>query len=175
MALDVVGITDRSGLGDALVQHQGAFHFGGADTVAGHVDHIVDAPGDPVVAIFIAPRAVTGEVVAGVGLEVGVDHALRVAIDTADLCRPAGLYGQYAAAGALDFLALLVEQHRLHAEHRLCRTTGLDPLGTDQRAEHDAAGFGLPPSVDDRATLFADLMEIPFPGFRVDRFANRAE
>ncbi|MNZ61757.1 hypothetical protein D3C78_798580 [compost metagenome] len=170
-----MGVTDRSGLGDALVQHQGAFHFGGADTVAGHVDHIVDAPGDPVVAIFIAPRAIAGEVVTGIRLEIGVDHALRVAIDATDLRRPAGFYGQYAAAGAFDFLALLVEQHRLHAEHRLCGATGLDSLGADQRAEHDAAGFGLPPGIDDRATLFAHLMEVPLPRFRIDRFADRTE
>ncbi|MNV18867.1 hypothetical protein D3C71_1097050 [compost metagenome] len=63
----------------------------------------------------------------------------------------------------------------MHAEHRLCRTTGLDPLGTDQRAEHDAAGFGLPPGVDDRAALLTDLMEVPFPRFRVDRLTDGAE
>jgi hypothetical protein len=51
------------------MQHQRAFHFGGADAVPGHVDHIVDAPGDPVVAIGVAAGTVAGEVVAGQGLK----------------------------------------------------------------------------------------------------------
>ncbi|MNG07875.1 hypothetical protein D3C84_911960 [compost metagenome] len=143
--------------------------------MAGNVDHVVDAPGDPVVAVLVAPRAVAGEIVAGIGFEVGVDHPLRIAVDTADLRRPAGFDRQNAAAGAFDFLAHFVEQHRLHPEHRLRGAAGFDPLCAHQRAEHDAAGFGLPPGVNDRATLFADDVEIPIPRFRVDRLTDAAE
>src|SRR5690606_34460371 len=88
LPLQVVGVTDHRGFGDAVVQHQGTFHLGGADTVAGDVDHIVDAPGDPVVAISVAASAVAGEVITGHGFEVGVDHALVVAVDAADLPGP---------------------------------------------------------------------------------------
>ena len=89
LALDVVGVAHHGGFGDLIMEHQGALHFSGADAMARDVDHIVDPPGDPVVAVFIAPCAIPGEVVAGVGLEVGVDHALRVAVDAANLPRPA--------------------------------------------------------------------------------------
>ncbi|MNP03721.1 hypothetical protein D3C76_956150 [compost metagenome] len=170
-----MGVTDHGGFGDVVMHDQGALHFGGADTMPGDVDDIVDAPGDPVVAIFVAASAIAGEVVAGVGFEVGVDHSLRVAVDAADLCRPAGFDRQHSAAGTFDFLAMLVQQHRLHAEHRLCRAARFDPLRADQRAEHDAAGLGLPPGIDDRAALFADDIEVPLPGFRVDRLTDCAE
>ena len=36
----------------------------------------------------------------------------------------------HAAAGAVDFLALLVQQHRLYAEERPSRRTGLEVCGT---------------------------------------------
>src|SRR5690606_8705933 len=154
---------------------QGTFHLGSADAVPGHVDHVVDAPGYPQVAIGIAARAVAGEVVARQGFEVGVDHALMIAVYAADLPRPTGLDRQQPAAGALDQRALVVQQHRLHAEQRTGGATGLDVAGADQRAEHDTAGLGLPPGVDDRAALLTDFLEVPFPGFRVDRLAHAAQ
>src|SRR5471032_2469515 len=175
LAFDVVGIAHHGGFGHLVMQHQRAFYLGSADAVAGHVDHIVDAPSDPVVTVLIAACAVPREVVARVGFEIGVDHALRVAVDAANLPRPAGLDCQYATAGAADWLALLIQQHRLHAKNRLGCAAGLDPLGADQGAEHDAAGFGLPPRVDNRAALFTDGVEVPVPGFGVDRLADTAQ
>ncbi len=37
------------------------------------------------------------------------------------------------------------------------------------------AGLGLPPGIDDRALLVADLLVVPHPGFRVDRLTHAAE
>ncbi|MNI87893.1 hypothetical protein D3C73_1451330 [compost metagenome] len=73
------------------MQDQGAFDFGGADTVSGDIDDIIDASGYPQVAIGITARPVTGEIVSGQRLEVGVDHPLVVAVYAANLRRPAGL------------------------------------------------------------------------------------
>src|SRR5687768_17893660 len=44
-----------------------------------------------------------------------------------------------------------------------------------ERRDQDAAGFGLPPGVDDRAAVVTDDAVIPLPGFRIDRLADRAE
>ena len=44
-----------------------------------------------------------------------------------------------------------------------------------QRAEHDAAGFGLPPGVDDRTLLATNHFVIPHPRFRIDRFSDRSK
>src|SRR5205085_10033281 len=61
--------------------------LGRAHAVPRHVDHIVDAPGDPPVAVGVAARAVAGEVRAREGLEIGVDEALVVAVHRAHLDR----------------------------------------------------------------------------------------
>src|SRR3546814_20918687 len=63
----------------------------------------------------------------------------------------------------------------LHAEEWHRGRTGLLRYRTGQRRNQNATGFGLPPGIDDRATRIADHLVIPAPGFRVDRFADRAE
>src|SRR3546814_468203 len=88
LALDVVRETDHRGLGHLWVQHQRAFHLGGADAVAADVDHVVDAASNPVVAVGVAAAAVAAEVHARIGLEVGVDEALVVAMHGAHLAGP---------------------------------------------------------------------------------------
>ncbi|MNN40192.1 hypothetical protein D3C76_1212920 [compost metagenome] len=109
MPLEIVRVPDNGRFGDAVVQHQGAFDFGGADAVAGDVDHVIDPSGYPQVTVLVAARAVAGEVVTRQWLEVGIDHSLRVAVHAADLSGPAGLDRQHAAAGAFNQLALVVQ------------------------------------------------------------------
>src|SRR5262249_38738351 len=67
LALDLVRVADHGGLGHGRVADQGALDLGGAEAVAGDVDHVVDAAGDPVVAVLVAAAAVAGEVLAGIG------------------------------------------------------------------------------------------------------------
>jgi hypothetical protein len=71
LALDVVRVADHGGLGD-LRAHQRAFDLGRAHAVTGDVDHVVDAAGDPVVAVLVAAAAVAGEVDARIGGEIGL-------------------------------------------------------------------------------------------------------
>src|SRR6202023_3167741 len=44
-----------------------------------------------------------------------------------------------------------------------------------QRRDHDRAGLGLPPGVDDRAATLADDLVVPEPGLGIDRLADRAQ
>ena len=55
LALEVVRAADHRGLGDGRVGDQRALDLGRAHAVAGDVDHVVDAAGDPVVAVLVAP------------------------------------------------------------------------------------------------------------------------
>ena len=64
-ALDLVREADDRGLGDGLVRDQRALDLGGAQAVARDVEHVVDAAGDPVVAVLVAAAAVAGEVEPG--------------------------------------------------------------------------------------------------------------
>jgi len=98
------------------VGHQGAFDFGGTHAVTADVDHVVDAAGDPVVAVLVAPAAIAGEVQTGELLEVGLVKPRVVAKDGARLSRPGVLQAEIAAARAVKGHALVVDQHRLDAE-----------------------------------------------------------
>ncbi len=64
LALDVVRVADDRAFGHLGMGDQRAFDLGRAHAVARDVDHVIDAAGDPVVAVRIAAAAVAGEVVA---------------------------------------------------------------------------------------------------------------
>src|ERR1700753_3443364 len=70
------------------MRHQRTLDLCGAETMAGDVDHVVDAPGDPVIAILVAAAAVAGEILTGVGFEVCFHESLMIAIDRTHLPRP---------------------------------------------------------------------------------------
>ena len=69
LALDVVRIADHRRLGDRGVADQRAFDLGGAEPVAGDVEHVVDPAGDPVIAVLVAAAAVAGEIFAAIGVK----------------------------------------------------------------------------------------------------------
>ncbi|MNR39712.1 hypothetical protein D3C85_1579440 [compost metagenome] len=107
-----------------------AFDLGGAHAVAGHVEHVVHATGDPVVTIGIATGAVTGEVHATEGLEVGVDEAVMVAKQRTRLAWPRIENHQVTLGLAFDDVAQVVHQCRHHAEERTRRRAWLERMST---------------------------------------------
>ena len=143
--------------------------------MAGDIDHVVDAAGDPVIAVGVAAAPVAGEIFALVGREIGVGEALVVAIDGARHCRPRIEDHEIARDRPFQQIALAVDHGRLDAEKGQRRRARLELGGARQRRDEDASGLGLPPSVDDGATLLADHAVIPLPGFRIDRLAHAAE
>jgi hypothetical protein len=86
--------------------------------VAGNVDDVVDATGDPVVAVFVAARAVAGEVVARIRREVGLHEPLVIAIDRPHLTWPAIFDHELPLVAPSKFGTLVVDQCRLDAEER---------------------------------------------------------
>src|SRR5687768_14444908 len=81
-------IADHGGFRDLRMCDEGALDLGGAHTVAGDVDDVVDAPGDPPIAIDVAAAAVAGEIFALEGGEISFDEARVIAIDGAHHPRP---------------------------------------------------------------------------------------
>src|SRR5947199_8441161 len=78
-ALDVMREADNGSLGDLGVSNQGALDLGGADAMARDIDHVVDAAGNPIIAILVAAAAVAGEIKAGIRFEIGLEEALVIA------------------------------------------------------------------------------------------------
>ncbi len=168
-------VADHRRLGDVFVGDQRRFDLGGAEPMARDVQHVVHPAGDPVIAVLVAAAAVAGEIEALVGREIGLHEALVIAVDGAHLARPRVGQDQVAAAGALDELAVAVDQRRPDAEEGLGRRSRLERRRAGQRRDQRRAGLGLPPGVDDRAAALADHAIVPFPGLGVDRLADRAE
>ena len=99
-----------------------------------------------------------------------------IAIDRAHLARPTvGNTKDAFAFGLGDFVTVTVQHHRLNTKERTGGGAGFEGRGTGKRGDHDAAGLGLPPGIDDRAFFLADNFVIPFPGFRVDGLTHRAK
>ncbi len=143
--------------------------------MAGNVEHVIDAACDPVVTVFVATAAVAGEVLALIGREVGFDEALVIAVKRAHLARPAVDDAEITVHRTFNDSAFIIDQFRLDAEERSCCRTWLEVGCAGQRGDENAAGFRLPPCIDNRRPLVTNDVVIPFPGFRVDRLANRTE
>src|SRR6266498_4459923 len=119
------------------------------DAVTGNVHNVVDAAEQPEVALFVDPRAVTGEVDVAEARPVRLLVAGVVLVDPAQLRRPRTLEHEVAAAARSDLLALLVVDGGLDAGERLRRRARLERRDPRQRRDQDHPRLGLPPRVDD--------------------------
>jgi len=157
------------------VVDQGALDLHRADPVSRDVQDVVDAAEEPEISLPVASGPVARKIETGAPFRpVGPDMALGVAIDRFEHGGP-GTGDRQIAAALLDHATVLVED--LGADPgegpgRRARPGRRDP---GERCDHDHAGLGLPPGVDDRAAPPADLRLVPDPGFGIDRLADAAE
>ena len=114
MALEVVLHANDGGLGDGGVLNEDGFEFSGADAVTRDVDDVVDAAGDPEVAVLVADGAVARDVLfAAPAVPVGVHVALFGAADTR---RDAGPRLTDREDAVVGLVAVLVEDGGVDAE-----------------------------------------------------------
>ena len=62
LSLDLVGTTYHGCLGNGMMTDQGTLEFCSAETMARHVQNVIDAPNDPEVTLLVSARSVTREV-----------------------------------------------------------------------------------------------------------------
>ena len=93
----------------------------------------------------------------------------------AHLARPGIGQDQIALRRTLENVAVGIDKRRLDTEKRLRRRTRLQRGRARQRGNGNAAGFGLPPGIDDRAIPVANHGVIPVPCLGIDRLTDRAE
>ena len=89
--------------------------------------------------------------------------------------RPRLADAELAALIRADGRAVVAQDAGFDAEERSAGAAGLERVRAGQRRDEMAAGLGLPPSVHDRALLFANDLVIPHPSFGIDRFADGAK
>ena len=175
LALDFVGHSHHGGLRHRRMSHQGRLHFRRAQPVAGNVDHVVHPAGEPVVAVLVAAGAVSGEIVAGILGEVGVEKPLRVALDAAHQPWPGKLDAQVALGRALQPVAGVVHDQRADSRKGPRGRARFEGGASGQGGDEDAAGFRLPPGIHDRQLALPHDPVIPEPRFRVDGLPHRSQ
>ena len=166
---------DDGGLGHRRVVDEGGLDLGGRDAVAADVHHVVDATEQPEVAVVVELAAVAGEVAALELRPVRLLVALGVAVDAAQHRRPRPGQREVAAAAGRRPLPASSTTSALMPGSGNVALPGLSVVAPGQRADHDGAGLGLPPRVDDRAAAAADVGPVPHPRLGVDGLADAAE
>ena len=86
------------------------------------------AAGDPVITVGVAAAAITGEITAGEGGEVGLHEAVVVAVDGSHLAGPTVGDAQVAFGGAGQLAALAVDDQQLDAENGRVAEPGLSAV-----------------------------------------------
>ena len=127
------------------------FDLDRAQPVPGHVQHVVDPPHDPVIAVLVAPGVVAGQVIVRHLFPILLGVAGVVTPDAAQHARPRLGNDQPAAMPFVDRPAPIVDDRRHDARQRLGAAPRLGGDRAWQRAHHDSPRLGLPPRVDDRA------------------------
>ena len=145
--------------------------------MAGDVHDVVDAAQHPQVAVGVLLGAVAGEVEAEL-LEagpVGLLEPLVVAPDGAQHRGPRLGEDEVAARAVGHRVALLVDDFGADTGEGVHRRAGLAGGHAGQGADHDRAGLGLPPGVDDGGAVATDDVAVPDVGLGVDGLTDRAE
>ena len=168
-------ISDDRSFRDPWMSDQRALDLGGAEAMAGDIDDVVDPPGQPVEPVLVPAGAVTGKIQPGEIGKIGLYEAPVIAENRAHHAGPRIGDAEISFAGTVDDLAVIVDDDRLHAKERPSRRARLQWCRAGDRGDQDTAGFGLPPGIDDRAALLADMIVVPEPRLGIDRFSDAAE
>ena len=174
-SFQIIGTRHHCGFGNGFVRHQRAFDFRRSQPVTADIDNIVDAAHDPEIAVFVAPCAVAGKVDAFNLRPVLLAVAFVVAPNCPQHRRPGPFDHEITALICADRLAVARHDVGFDSGKRFRRGAGFGGSRARNGRDHDGAGFGLPPRIDDRTAPVADDLAIPHPRFRIDWFAYRAE
>ena len=163
------------GFCDRGMTDQGAFDFGGADAMAGHVDHVIDAAHEPVIPFIINTTAIAGEVEIFEDGKVDIDEAFVIAPHGSHDAGPGFGDAEFSAFIDVTFGIVVTENYKFDAEEGASGTTRFNGVSAGQGGQQMSTRFGLPPGIDNRAFPATDFVVIPHPGFWIDGFPYRSE
>jgi hypothetical protein len=136
------------------------------------VHHVVHPAEEPEVAVLVDAGAVAGEVHAGEALPVRGAEAAVVAEDPARHRRPGTLQDEVAPTPWPDGIPAVVDDASVDPGEGPRRGAGLRRRHAREWRDEDHPRLGLPPGVDDRRAIAADVLPVPHPGLRVDRLTD---
>src|SRR5215813_1704978 len=176
LSFQVMRHADDCGFGYGRMLAERSLNLRRPQAMARDINHIVYPTGDPVVTILIPTTTVTGEVLPRIKRKIGLAKAFVIAIHGPHYSWPRELNAQVAGdIIASEFIALIIDHARLHAKERQSRRAWLGPDRARERGNENAAGFGLPPGIHDRAALLANDPVVPVPFRTLDRLTDCAE
>src|SRR6478609_4863415 len=114
-----------------------ALDFRCAESVAGHVQNIINAANDPKITVFVAARAVAREIIAFKFAPILLSVARIVAVDRAQHRRPWPANNQFAADIRAGLLSLLIDDGGVDAEERKRCATRLGWCCARNGSDHD--------------------------------------
>ena len=126
LTLNVMGIADNGSLRNSIMEHQRTFYFRRSQSVAGYVNDIVHPACYPIVSVSISSGAVSCQIKARIGREIGIDAAFMVAKYGANLARPALRNHQIALSRAIKLVSVGIQQSELNPKKRFCCGAGLE-------------------------------------------------
>ncbi len=140
----------------------------------GDVHHVVHAAHQPEVPFVVPLGAITGEIGPREARPIRTFVPFRVAIDAAQHGWPRLADNQIASTSG-HCLAVVIDDISVDSREWEGRGARFRDCESRKRRDHDHASLGLPPGVDDRTALLPDVLVVPDPCFRIDRFTYGAE
>src|SRR6516165_7027570 len=135
--------------------------FGRAQPMTGDIDDVVDPAREPIKPVLVPAGAVAGEIEPRKCREIGLYEPLMITKHRAHHAGPSAGKAEVSFAGTPYHLAVTVDDGRFDTKEGSRRGAWLQRCGTGDRGNQNATGFSLPPGIDDRAALFADMIVIP--------------
>ena len=86
--------------------------------MAGYVDNIIDSASYPVEPVFIPSGTISGKVISGIRRKIGIDAALMITKNSANLTRPRLLNYKVSCSGSWDFTTISIEKSWTDSEER---------------------------------------------------------
>src|SRR6266516_3726675 len=154
---------------------QRTFDFRCTQPVAGDIQDIIDPANNPEIAIFITARAIAGEITAFEFAPILSLVPLLVTVDRAQHRRPRTPDDQFSAHVRPHFVPFFIDNGWFDTEEWKRCATRLRWNCTGKRRDQNRSGFSLPPRIDNGTTRAADVLIIPHPYFRINRFTDCPE
>ena len=175
LSLDLMRTPHHSSLSHCLVRDKCTFNLGSAESVARDIEHIIEPSDDGEIPLLVTDGTVTSGIHTGVVTPVSILIAFFITVNRTQHTWPWLADDQPATFVRLTLLAFFIKNGGINAKERHGGSTRPDRRATRHRRNHDGTGLGLPPGVNDRAAAAADLIVIPHPCLRVDRFTDGSE
>src|SRR5215469_4646370 len=155
--------------------YERALYFRCAESVASHIENVINSSYEPKITFFIASRPIPGEITTFKLTPVLLAITGFIAIDRAQHRRPRSANDQLPANIWPDFVTFFIDDGWIDAKERKCCAARLGGSRAGQRRNQNRTSLSLPPRINNRTSPATNRFMIPHPSLWIDRFTHGAE